>query len=112
MQCWQVILRRVIRPQLVTPVSAVVVVGTLGVGFPFNPLGVGKEDQSPRARLLQSSSARSERAGAGRMGSAEAEIVDVTGHGRIARPGILRTLGLIIDGKVVGAGRIPPGPAR
>ena len=37
----------------------------------------------------------------------EAEVVTVTDYGRILARGVIHTPGLIIDGRVVSAGRIP-----
>ena len=37
----------------------------------------------------------------------EAEVVKVTDYGRILARGVIHTPGLVIDGRVVSAGRIP-----
>ena len=41
------------------------------------------------------------------LAGVEAEVVKVTDYGRIFARGVIHTPGLVIDGRVVSAGRIP-----
>ena len=42
------------------------------------------------------------------MAGLDAEVVHVTDYAEIAARGVMNTPGLIIDGKVVSVGRVPP----
>ena len=41
------------------------------------------------------------------LAGVEAEVIKVTDYGRILAHGVMHTPGLVIDGRVVSAGRIP-----
>ena len=41
------------------------------------------------------------------LAGVEAEVVKVTDYGRILAHGVIHTPGLVIDGRVVSAGRVP-----
>ncbi len=106
------ILRRVMKRELIAAFVAIVAGGIVVVGYLFNMFAVLKETVMVKIEVLGPGCANCQRLEANARAAVEttgveAEVVHVTDYGQIMARGVMSTPGLVIDDRVVSVGRVP-----